>query len=116
MLGGGPQHFPPLGNRRLRKLKPNTMLRRDTEWEMRPSLSKRLHFIGACRQAKAETFCRAVDRRRYRGLRPFQTLIGDVLADNSAALQKNIFSINSSLDIMLQLHLREIRYLNSDHG
>src|SRR5271168_2438062 len=78
------------------------MLRRDTGWEMRSSLSKRLHFIGACRQAKAETFCRAVDRRRYRGLRPFQTLIGDVLSDNSAALKKNIFSINSSLDIMLQ--------------
>jgi hypothetical protein len=38
------------------------------------------------------------------------------IADNSAALQKNIFSINSSLDIMLHLHLRDIRYLNSDHG
>jgi hypothetical protein len=52
-------------------------------------------------------------------LRPIQNTPSlTYIADNSAALQKNIFRINSSLNIMLRLHLRQrdIRYLNNDHG
>jgi hypothetical protein len=70
-------------------------------------------------QAQAETFLlgggsAAISGNEALSNTPSLTYI----ADNCAAQQKNIFSINSSLDIMLQRHLREreIRYLNSDHG